>query len=310
MNRFMIFMVGIVFSAAAVMPVFAEDYREAPVPNGATIRGKVILNGPRPAPRVFPLMLYPFGPFCKRISDGNGNVVLQEFLVGPEGGLQDAVVVVEDVKAGKPFPDLPFEMVAEDCMFHPADADRSETTLVGEDGRVRHAHPVVAVFRNHAPISILNRDPIIHNGQVFQSERGNIVLNFPLPVSNQPNGGPIHFDSGKRIAQLICGMHEFMQNWGYIVDNPYYAKTKRDGEYTIDRLPPGTYRIKAWHPHLGPILQEVTLRPNETVTVNFEFDAETVQWPHYESQEKFRIGPGAHPHEGLTGEDRERYIME
>jgi hypothetical protein len=311
MKRIHTSMIGILFAAATTFaaPLSAEEYREAPVPNGGTIRGKVILNGSKPAPRVFPLVLYPFGPFCKRISDGNGNVILQEFLVDDDGGLRDAVVALEGVTSGKPFPELKLEMTAEDCMFHPSDADRSETTVVGEDGRVRHEHPVVAVFRNHAPISIVNRDPIIHNGQVFQSERGNIVLNFPLPVSTHPNGGPIHFDTGKRIAQLICGMHEFMQNWGYVVNNPYYAKTQRDGEFIIGRVPPGTYRLTAWHPHLKPIMRQVTVRPNEAAEVVFEFDSSEVKFPHYESQERFRIGPEAHRHESLTADEKERFMI-
>jgi hypothetical protein len=280
------------------------------VADGGSLRGRVVLKGPRPPARVFPLVLYPFGPFCKRISDAQGNVILQEFLVGPDGSLADAVVAVEGVRAGRPFEALDLEMVAEDCMFHPADADRSETHITEADGRVRHEHPVVAVFRNDSRISIVNRDPIVHNGQVFQSEKGNIVLNFPLPVSDRPNGGPIHLDPGRRIAQLICGMHEFMQNWGFMVDNPYYSKTRRSGEYAIDRIPPGTYTITAWHPRLKPIRRKVTVRPNEAVTVDFEFDAREVKLPHYESQERFRIGPEAHPHGGLTGEEEEHYIME
>jgi hypothetical protein len=277
----------------------AYGYEERPVGDGGVLAGRVILNGPVPEPRVFPLVLYPFGPFCKRISDGQGNVLLQEFLVGSEGGLQDAVVAVQKVEHGKPFPPIKNEFVAVDCMFHPADVAQSEQFIVNEAGRLTHAHPVVAVLQNHQPISVVNKDPIIHNGQVFQNEKGNIILNFPLPVSTEPRGGILNFAPGKRIAQMICGMHEFMQSWGFMVDNPYYARTKRDGHFAIDTLPPGTYKVVAWHPHLKPIEQTVTIRPGETTTVDFSFDARTVVRPSYESQEKFRIGPEAKPHEHL-----------
>ena len=279
----------------------AVAYEEIAVSNGGAITGKVVLNGPVPEPRIFSLVLYPFGPFCKRISDGQGHVLLQEFLVGSDGGLQDAVVAVEKVEQGKPFPPIKNDFVAVDCMFHPADVAQSEQFIINEAGRLTHAHPVVAVLQNHQRISVVNKDPIIHNGQVFQNERGNIVLNFPLPVSDQPRGGILNFEPGKRIAQMICGMHEFMQSWGFMVDNPYYARTKRDGLFTIDALPPGTYKVVAWHPHLKPIEQTVTIRPGETTTVDFAFDAKTVVRPSYESQEKFRIGPEAKPHEHLHG---------
>ena len=283
-------------------PGAAVAYEEIAVSDGGTIAGTVTLNGPVPEPRVFPLVLYPFGPFCKRISDGQGNVLLHEFTVGPEHGLQDAVVAVEQVREGKPFPPIKNNYIAVNCMFHPADVPESEQFIFTEKGMLAHAHPTVAVLQNHQRITVVNKDSIIHNGQVFQSERGNIVLNFPLPVSDKPRGGILNFEPGKRIAQMICGMHEFMQSWGFMVDNPYYARTKRDGRFTIDALPPGTYTVVAWHPHLKPVEQTVTIRPGETTTVNFAFDARTVVRPSYESQEKFRIGPEAMPHEHLMEE--------
>jgi len=278
-------------------PVYG--YEEKPVRDGGAVTGRVILNGPVPEPRVFPLVLYPFGTFCKRISDGKGDVLLHEFTVGPDHGLQDAVVAVEEVKEGKPFPPIKNDYIAVNCMFHPANVPESEQFMVTEKGMLVHAHPTVAVLQNHQPITVVNKDPIIHNGQVFQSERGNIVLNFPLPPSPEPRGGILNFEHGKRIAQMICGMHEFMQSWGFMVDNPYYARTKRDGVFTIDQLPPGTYKVVAWHPHFKPIEKTITIKPGETATLDFTFDAKTVVRPSYESQEKFRIGPEAMPQEHL-----------
>jgi hypothetical protein len=277
----------------------ALGYEEVDVRNGGSIAGTVRLNGPIPEPRVFPLVLYPFGPFCKKISDGKGHIVLEEFIVETGGALQDAVVAVQHVERGKAFPVIKNEFVVEDCMFHPADVPDSEQFTVNKDGKLRHAHPLVSVMENHQAISVVNRDPVIHNSQIFQSERGNIILNFPLPVSTEPRGGVVNFERGRRISQMICGMHEFMQSWGFMVDNPYYAKTKKDGEFAINDLPPGTYRVVAWHPHLKPIEQEVTVPANGTVSIAFDFDSGQVVRPQYESQERFRIGPEARPHDHL-----------
>jgi len=277
----------------------ASDYKEAVVSDGGTITGMVTLKGAVPEPRVFPVVQFPFGVFCKKVSDGQGNIRLEEFLVSPEGGMQDTIVAVQQVKQGKPFPHLKQNLVAVDCMFHPADVSDEEQFIVTQGKKLRHAHPLVMVMENHQPVTVVNKDPIIHNGQFFQNEKGNIILNFPLPVSSEPRGGILNFEPGKRISQMICGMHEFMQSWGFVVDNPYYAKTKRDGKFMIDQLPPGTYKVTAWHPHLKPIEQEVTVPANGNVAINFEFDASRVVRPEYERQEKFRIGPEAHPHEHL-----------
>jgi hypothetical protein len=302
MSRFMVLMMGVVWLGLAgpsESSAVSGQYEEAAVTNGGTFVGKVTLKGSVPEPRIFPVVLYPFGPFCKKVSDGHGNIRLEEFIVSSDGGMQDAIVAVQEVRRGKPFPHVKADLVAVDCMFHPADVPDSELFVVGQERKLRHAHPLVMALENHRPISVVNKDPIIHNGQVFQSERGNIILNFPLPVSDEPRGGILDFEPGKRISQMICGMHEFMQSWGFVVDNPYYAKTKRNGEFAIDRLPPGTYQVVAWHPHLKPIEREMTVPANGRVTIDFEFDARSVQRPIYEKQEKFRIGPEAHPHEHL-----------
>ncbi|MBI3803138.1 MAG: carboxypeptidase regulatory-like domain-containing protein [Nitrospirae bacterium] len=269
------------------------------VKGGGTLIGRVTLKGEIPPPRVFPLVLYPFGAFCKRISDGQGNVLLEEFYVGTDGGLKDSVVAVEQVKKGKPFPHVNAKWVTEDCMFHPAEAAFNDKYVKDEDGKLHHEHPLVTVLENHQAISVQNYDPIIHNIQVFQNEKGNIILNVPLPPGAKDAGGKLNFTRGRRISQMICGMHEFMQSWAFVVDNPYYTNTKKDGEFKIDRLPPGTYKVVAWHPHFKPIEKQITVPANGAVTLNFEFDAGEVKRPIYESQEKFRIGPEALPEEHL-----------
>ncbi|MBI3609513.1 MAG: hypothetical protein HY204_02290, partial [Nitrospirae bacterium] len=81
MGLFMLWMAGSSGTAFA--------YREIDVLDGGSITGKVILKGSIPEPRVFPVVQYPFGVFCKKVSDGQGNIHLEEFIVSPGGGMQD-----------------------------------------------------------------------------------------------------------------------------------------------------------------------------------------------------------------------------
>lgn len=300
--------VALILGILLSLSPFARAYEEIDVQEGGTLQGRITLQGPVPPPRIFPLVLYPFGPFCKKISDGEGNVRLKEFVVSDEGGLSNAVVAVEAVPRGKRFEPIRSAFVAVDCMFHPAEVSDDEQYAVKE-GKLHHEHPLVTVLENHRPISMINKDPVIHNIQVFQNEKGNIILNTPLPVSTEPRGGILHFAPGKRVSQMICGMHEFMQSWGFVVDNPYYAKTKKDGGFSIDRLPPGTYKVIAWHPHFNIIEKEVTVPANGAVTLDFEFDARKVERPIYEMQKDRRISP-ATPHNHLLQESDDQIIME
>lgn len=255
--------VGILGSSAAF------GYEEAAVTNGGTITGKVSLKGAVPEPRVFPLALYPFGPYCnknKLISDGKGNVRISEFSVAADGGMKDVVVAVEEVKRGKPFKPIVAKLVAKDCEFL----------------------PFVSIVQNNGTFVMKNEDPIIHNAQLYQAEKGNLLLTVPNPP-HSTGTFPIHFEKHKRIYQMICGMHEFMQTWGFAVDNPYYALSDADGNFSIDQLPPGEYEVIAWRPHFKPIEKEITVTANKTVSINFDFDSSVVKRPHYETQEKFRI---------------------
>jgi len=100
---------------------------------------------------------------------------------------------------------------------------------------------------------------------------------------------------------MICPMHEYMQSWGWVVDNPYFAKTKKGGGYLIDGLLPGKYKVIAWHRHMKPIEKVVTLTERGTASLDFEFDSPQVVRPLYETQEHFRIPPESDPLQDLEG---------
>jgi hypothetical protein len=246
-----------------------SEYEEITVTDGGTLTGKVTLKGPVPEPRIFPLVLYPFGPYCgknERISDGHGNARISEFSVGPDGGLKNVVVAVEEVKRGKPFEPITANIVVKGCEFL----------------------PFVSVVQNHGKFTVKNEDPVLHNSQLYQSEKGNLLLTVPI-MPNSFGTYPIEFEKGKRIYQMICGMHEFMQTWGYAIDNPYYAITDQNGRFTIDDLPPGEYEVTLWSPHFRKIEREFTVKAKQTTVLDVEFDSSTVKRPHYETQEQFRI---------------------
>ncbi len=267
----------------------AWSYEEIVVSNGGTVTGQVFLKGTKPDPKAYNLALYPEPAFCGRISTGTGWRLLDQFPLAPDGGLQNAVVMLEGVEKGKSFEADPPQIEARDCTFAPS----------------------VVTVRDGDQVGLVNMDPIIHDVQVYEmSPSGSRVL-FHRPLRLNPyhagddpenHAHPpgerlidtVEFSKGRRIFLIECGFHEYMQTWGVRVDNPYYAITDATGSFTLTDVPSGVYKLVAWHPGMGGILwKEITILEGEIVHARFEFDpprerrsANTtmVDNPHYDLQ--------------------------
>ena len=259
--------ITLIISISSLASTSGWAYQEMEVTNGGSIQGKVTLTGNMPYPRIYHLILFPNIDMCAEIdTDDEMNRVLEDFKVSPDGGLKDVVVTLEHVDAGKPFNKEPINITAENCKFLPD----------------------VNVIRQGESFKIDNIDAVMHNSQVYQKERGKILLNIPIPAE-EVSDGKITFKKKYKIMQMICGMHEFMQTWGYRVQNPYYAQTKIDGNFKIDNIPPGEYKVTAWHYLIKRQSQKVKIAAGETFDLNFEFDADKVIRPFYETIKSGRI---------------------
>jgi len=78
---------------------------------------------------------------------------------------------------------------------------------------------------------------------------------------------------GYEVVKLECDQHPHMQNWFRVVRNPYYAFSSEDGTFKIDQIPPGKYKLIAWHPILGEQSHEVSIEANGTVDLALEFSS-------------------------------------
>ena len=76
------------------------------------------------------------------------------------------------------------------------------------------------------------------------------------------------------MVRIACNRHDFMQNWLYVVDHPYFGITDQDGRFTLDQVPPGPYTLLAWHPILGEQRQEVQVLPDGELSLGFQFGSE------------------------------------
>ncbi len=230
----------------------AGAYESAPVVDGGTVRGTVTFKGIVPEPKEFQLRRSPDSEFCGALSDGNGHRLLKEVTIGPEGGLKDVVVLVEGIQKGKPFTFTDAEVEASLCQFL----------------------PFVTVVSDNRRITVFNRDPVPHDiqGYAYDQAGVDIVLQRPA-LHGSGTTDVVQLVKGRKAFTMQCGMHPYMQNWGYAIDNPYYGVTGPTGSFAIGDLPAGTYHIKAWHPILGSQERDITVKPNETVSLDLWFEA-------------------------------------
>jgi hypothetical protein len=247
------------------LPAFA--YQEINVQNGGTIKGNAKMIGSMPYPRTYHLILFPNIDMCAEVdTDDEMNRLLDDFKVSPAGGLKDVAITLEHVEAGKPFNKEPINILSENCKFFPD----------------------LNFIRQGESFKVDNLDAVMHNSQVYQKERGKILLNIPIPAE-EVSDGKVTFNKKFKIMQMICGMHEFMQTWGYRVQNPYYFKTDDQGNYNIGDIPPGEYIVNAWHYLMKPQKRKIKIAAGETIDLSFVFDADKVVRPFYETIKSGRI---------------------
>jgi plastocyanin len=213
------------------------DYLVTEVVNGGAVKGRVNFKG-EPPPEAN-MLINADQQVC-----GSGYRKLKRLVLSPRKTIVNAVVTLEGVSRGKPFPKAVQLIDQHDCAFIPH----------------------IQVARMGREFVILNSDPVHHNIHGYLN--GRTIFNLAQPMM------------GKRIPVVLtrpgiievkCDIHPWMQGWVLVVEHPYYAVTDQDGEFLIDRVPPGTYRLTVWQEMMGVMEQEVTIKPGATLDVDFSY---------------------------------------
>lgn len=255
---------GLVLGAVSAFSGAASAYQVEAVSNGGAITGKISFKGATPEPKSFKVEKTP--EVC-----GEADRLLVEVAVN-DGHLKGAVVVLEGVEKGKPYAarvdngDAPgngefriaagdefagLEVSPKDCNFGPS----------------------VGILQKDKAFKFVNRDPVKHSPHTYEVKgrvrktihnvdlEGEGTLDLVAELKKSP------------ILKLECDQHNFMQNFFYAVENPYYDISQQDGSFTIDQVPPGSYKLTIWHPVLGEQKQEVTVAAGGKAEVSVEFVA-------------------------------------
>ena len=265
MRRIVSDLLLIILTFAVSATAFSQsDYKVIAVVDGGTISGTVKWAGPVPRALDFPISKDPqiCDPDAKKTAD------LERLIVGPEGGVANAVVYLKNISSGKAL-ELP------------------EQRRHLDQKRCRYIPHILLVPQNSS-LSMMSSDATLHTVHMD----GAATFNLPFPFSDRPT---VRTMSTPGIVHLRCnGGHVWMNAEMMVVTHPYYSVTDESGRFEFTDVPPGTYQIVAWHEGWGlagkeqaydvltehsvqrPVFTEpktweksVTVSGNQASTVNF-----------------------------------------
>lgn len=227
----------------------AFGYQEVAVSDGGTITGKVSFKGKIPEPQHFLVQKNP--DVCGKERDF-------PFVRVKGAALQNVVIVLEGAEKGKPYGGTPVEFVGKDCAFLPY------VTVAPKKGAA--GWPIFKVE---------NQDPVMHNPHAYEvmGSGRRTLWNIGLPEQGSKLEKEARIRKGN-VIKLECDQHDFMHSWTRVVENPYFAVVGEDGSFKIEDIPPGHYKLVAWHPILGEQTQEVTIASKGMATADVTFPAE------------------------------------
>lgn len=175
-----------------------------------------------------------------------GPLIDERRLVAADGGLANVVVVLQGMPATA------------------AEPDAAAATL---DQRACRFVPHVQAVAQGTPLAITSSDPVLHNVHAFLGKR--TAFNLAIPVAGRTVTRKLD-EAG--ILRVRCDSgHTWMSAYVAVVPHRYFAVSAADGTFAIGDVPPGDYKLRAWHEDLGAVEQSVTVAVGADASVSLTF---------------------------------------
>jgi len=125
--------------------------------------------------------------------------------------------------------------------------------------------PRVLVVPVHSSVQFPNSDAVSHQVYSFSSAR-----QFQLPLYRGKPYPPVRFDQAG-VVTLGCNIHDNMLAYIVVTAAPYFGLADEHGEWTVDGLVNGRYRVRVWHPLLNEPEEPVRVIDVNADPVSAEF---------------------------------------
>ncbi len=126
-------------------------------------------------------------------------------------------------------------------------------------------HPRVAVAQVGQRIALRNEDETVHQIHARTGDR-------TLLARSQPFRAPaleLRAERAGEVIHLACDTHPITAAHILVSETPFFDVTSEDGHFRLNALPPGHYRLEAWHERLGTRQLEVRVPPAFDPTFDF-----------------------------------------
>jgi hypothetical protein len=223
---------------APVIKPLATTYRTVPLPQYGRITGYVTFAGPAPVDSI---------THVTTDADVCGATLVDVSIRTHGSRLAGVVVWLSGITAGKRMPYTKrFDVMTQGCRLIP----RVQTAVVGGTVNVRNADATT-----HRTRFVRNDTEIV---TVPETEDGQIVPTESVLTT-------------AGLIEIGCTVHPWTHGWIAAFDQPYFTLTGDDGQFTVDSIPPGRYRITAWHERFGTVSDSATVSAGVTTALTMTF---------------------------------------
>jgi plastocyanin len=140
----------------------------------------------------------------------------------------------------------------------PTSAARSPELRQSGERFVPHVLPVQAGTTVQFP----NDDPLFHN--VFSLSR---VKSFDLGRYPKGSTRAVTFGSAG-VVPVFCHIHADMSAYIVVLDHPFFVTPDSAGRFALEGIPPGDYKLVAWHERIRPFTLPVHVEAGRTTTLD------------------------------------------
>ena len=127
-------------------------------------------------------------------------------------------------------------------------------------------HRVLAVLKG-TTVDFTNHDPVYHN--IFTNSQLN---KFDLGRKSAGQVSSVKMNHVEVPVKVYCEIHSQMKTNILVLQNPFFATVQPGQPFEIGRIPPGTYKLIAWHDYWEPVEQTVTIKKGSATQINITMD--------------------------------------